>query len=75
MAFADDRCKGYKELYDAAVNIYLNMADREELTDQHGTGKEWNEVKLIRKAIEKASGQRIGKACKEWWDRWPGHGK
>ena len=41
------------ELLDACLNIYANMADREELYDEE-TGEEWNEVRLIREAIDKA---------------------
>ena len=46
------------DLLEAARNIYYNMADREELYDD-GDGNEYTEVRLIREAIEKATGKEV----------------
>ena len=40
-------------LLDACLNIYENMADRGELIEED-TGEEYNEVRIIREAIDKA---------------------
>lgn len=41
------------DLLEACQNIYDNMCDRDELNDEEGN--EYNEVRIIREAIQKAN--------------------